>query len=82
MATSAKSKFKPTGENNSDFLKLVQDLTEWRDLKPYPSEWLKPQQFAKEFSRYSEFDPTSFRHAYNRAKLKVKRKYSHFISLL
>ena len=74
----AKGKFGPTTDDNSDWVKLVADLTEWHEK--YPDEdFLKPQGFAKNYPRYQGFDTSSFGRVYNIAKTQVMSKLYIFL---
>jgi len=82
MSTSAKVKFGPASDDNSDYQRLITDLKEWRAINPAPSLFLTPQNFAKLYPRYSGFEADSFRRRYYSAKLKVKGQLFYIIFII
>ena len=71
--TMATSPFGTGNESNPNFAKLLEDLTEWRDLHPAPFKWLTPTEFTREYPQFKTFESSEFRSKYYQAKNKIRK---------
>ena len=72
MSTVAKIEFGSASDDNADYVKLIQDLKEWRAVNPLPKKFMSPANFAKDYTRYSGYTNESFRRRYYMARDRVK----------